>query len=219
MKMHPWIVAMGIMAAMDRTASLGRGLRAEIAAAAASLIAEEGLDYATAKRKAYERITGARGSRIAKESLPSNDEIEDAVREYQQIFLSDSQPARLADLRRKALALMELLADFSPAVSGAIVNGTAGDHSDIHLQCFTDNAKDLGIFMLNQNIRTEAASLPNFRPGAPDVEALVIQWQQELAVIAVHPEHDMRGALKADADGRRQRLDIAGFKRLIAETD
>lgn len=206
---------MGIMAAMDHNTSQGRGLRAEIAAAAASLIAEDGLDYATAKRKAYERITGARGSRIARETLPSNEEVEEAVREYQQIFQSDSQPERLEALRGKALSLMELLEDFSPLVTGAISNGTAGDYSDIHLQCFADSAKDLGIFLLNRDIAAEAASMPGSRPGAPEVEALVIQWQNELAVIAVYPEHEMRGALKADASGRRQRLDIAALKRLM----
>ncbi|MFN5448992.1 MAG: UDP-N-acetylmuramate--alanine ligase, partial [Burkholderiales bacterium] len=47
------------------------GLKAEVAAAAAYLIAEEGLDYASAKRKAYARVTGGKGHRISKEALPS----------------------------------------------------------------------------------------------------------------------------------------------------
>ena len=191
------------------------GLRAEIAAAAASLIAEEGLDYASAKRKAYERITGGKGSRIAREVLPSNDEVEDAVRDYQQIFQSDTQPARLRALRMKALALMRLLQDFNPTVTGAIANGTAGEYSDIHLQCFADNAKAIGIFLIDQHISAQAATLPHFRPGQPEVEALAIQWQGELATIAIYSENDQRGAMKPDAKGRVQRLDLPGLERLL----
>ena len=194
------------------------GLRAEIAAAAASLIAEDGLDYASAKRKAFERLTGGKGSRIAKSLLPSNDEIEDALRDYQQIFQSDSQPARLRALRQKALALMLLLEDFSPLLTGAVANGTAGEHSDIHLHCFADSAKDLGIFLLNQRLTSQAATLPAMRPGGAEIEALAIDWQGELATIAIYPEVDRRGALRQDTRGRPQRIDIAGLEHLLAET-
>jgi hypothetical protein len=209
---------MGIMQPMEFIDQSPNGLRAEIAGAAASLIAEEGFDYESAKRKAFERITGGRGSRIAREILPSNDEIEDAVREYQQIFQADTQPARLKALRTKALALMRLLKDFSPTVTGAIVNGTAGEHSDIHLQCFADNAKAIGIFLIDQHLSADAATLPHFRAGHSDVEALAIQWQGELATIAVYPEIDLRGALKPDGRGRVQRLDIDGLSRLLETT-
>jgi len=100
-------------------------------------------------------------------------------------------------------------------VTGAIANGTAGEHSDIHLQCFADNAKALGIFLLNQNIRSDAACLPHHRAGHPPVEALAIQWMGELAVIAVYPEVDARGALRPDAKGRLQRLDCLGLQELL----
>ena len=217
---------MGIMAAMqdlnhwhDAFEESRGGLRAEIAAAAAGMIAEDGLDYASAKRKAYERLTGGKGSRIAKALLPSNEEIEDALREYQQIFQSDSQPARLRALRQKALALMRLLEDFSPMLTGAVANGTAGEYSDIHLHCFADSAKDLGIFLLNHQLNSQAASLPAARPGGAEIEALAIQWQGELATIAVYPEVDRRGALKQDAKGRQLRLDTPGLEALITETE
>jgi hypothetical protein len=214
-KVHAAIVAMGIMQPMEFMDQSPGGLRAEIAAAAASLIAEDGFDYESAKRKAFDRVTGGKGGRIAREVLPSNQEIEDAVREYQQIFQADTQPARLLELRTKALALMELLQDFSPTVAGAIANGTAGEHTDIHLQCFADNAKAIGIFLIDQRISADAATLPHFRSQHADVEALAIHWQGELATIAVYPEIDLRGALKPDSRGRVQRLDIDGLRRLL----
>ncbi len=198
------------------------GLRQELAAAAAALIAEEGLDYASAKRKAYDRATGGHGSRLAKQDLPSNEEVEDALREYQQIFQSDHQPKRLASLRQKTLALMQLLADFRPMTSGAIVNGTASDHTDIHIQCYADNAKALGFFLLDQSIQSEATTIegdPRFGRGRQDnLEALVIQWQGELAIISVYPETDLRMAQKTDSRGRPLRADITTLAQLIEES-
>ena len=192
-------------------------LRAEIAAAAASLIAEEGLDYANAKRKAIERIAGKKHHRLQREILPSNEEIEEAVREYQKIFQADSQPLRLRLLREKALALMRLLADFSPMLTGAVANGTASEHSDIHLHCFAPSAKELGIFLMNQGLDSEAASLTPQRPGGDAIEALAIQWQGELATIAVYPEHDQRSSPRHEAKRKHNRLDIKSVEKLLRD--
>lgn len=190
-------------------------LRHEIAAAAAAMIAEDGLDYANAKRRAFERITGGNGSRIAKEALPSNEEVEDAVREHQAIFQSEEQPKRLLELRMKTLALMQLLSDFSPTVTGAVANGTASEHSDIHLHCFADSAKELGIFLLNHNLKSEAGLLSNARPDQPDVEALAIQWQGELATIAVYPELDSRLGSQKQSKKKVLRLNTQALQALI----
>ena len=190
-------------------------LRCEIAAAAAAMIAEEGLDYASAKRRAYERITGGKGSRIAKEVLPSNEEVEQAVREHQAIFQSQEQPKRLRELRLKSLALMELLSDFSPMITGAVANGTAGEHSDIHLHCFADSAKEIGISLLNHNIPSEAGFMPNAKPGQPDVEALAIQWQGELATIAVYPELERRISGQKQAKSKPTRINTRSLQALL----
>lgn len=190
-------------------------LRCEIAAAAAAMIAEEGLDYASAKRRAYERITGGKGSRIAKEVLPSNEEVEQAVREHQAIFQSQEQPKRLRELRLKSLALMELLSDFSPMITGAVANGTAGEHSDIHLHCFADSAKEIGISLLNHNIPSEAGFMPNAKPGQPDVEALAIQWQGELATIAVYPELELRLNGQKQAKSKPIRINTRSLQALL----
>jgi hypothetical protein len=216
------IVAMGIMPTMilENTGDLfstGNTLRAEIAAAAASLIAEEGLDYANAKRKAIERIAGKKHHRLQREILPSNEEIEEAVRQYQKIFQSDSQPLRLRRLREKALALMRLLADFSPMLTGAVANGTASEHSDIHLHCFAPSAKELGIFLMNQGLDSEAASLGPQRPGGDAIEALAIQWQGELATIAVYPESEQRSSPRYEAKRKHNRLDIKSVEKLLRD--
>src|SRR4051795_6474602 len=87
-------------------------LRAEIAAAAARMIAEDGASYGMAKRKAAEQILG--GTKVRGDFMPDNAQIEDEVRAYQQLFLGDTQPARLLHLRKTALQLMAELADFRP---------------------------------------------------------------------------------------------------------
>jgi hypothetical protein len=207
------IVAIGIIKAMATQRPLP-----ELAHTAAALIAEEGLDYASAKRKAYERLTGGHGGRIAREMLPTNEEVEEALREYQELFQSDEQPARLLSLRKKSLALMELLEDFAPVVTGAIANGTASEFSDIHLQCFADSAKELGIFLADQRIANEVGTLAHFRSGEPDVEAIALQWQGELAVIAVYPEHEARISAKA-SKGRLLRINRQELLGLIEQTE
>ena len=63
-------------------------VREEIAIAAARLVAEDGLDYSTAKRKAARQIVG--DSRLGGEWLPDNDQIEEEIREYQSLFQADS---------------------------------------------------------------------------------------------------------------------------------
>src|SRR3569623_2270495 len=122
-------------------------LRAEIAAAAARMIAEDGADYGTAKRKAANQILGNR--RIRSDMLPDNAQIEEEVRVYNDLFFSETQPARLLMLRRLAVELMENLDQFNPNLTGAVANGTAGEHSDIHLQLFSDNPKDVALHLLN----------------------------------------------------------------------
>ena len=121
--------------------SAQESLRAEIAAAAARLIVEDGADYGAAKRKAARQILG--GAKVRGDIMPDNAQVEDEVRIYNELFLGDSQPARLLHLRTLALQMMSELKQFTPYLTGAVLNGTAGEHSDIHLQLFADSPKDV----------------------------------------------------------------------------
>ena len=64
-------------------------LSAEIAAAAARLVVEEGMEYGPAKRKAARRL-GQRTTRAG--ALPDNEAVEDEVRSYLKLFHADTQP-------------------------------------------------------------------------------------------------------------------------------
>src|ERR1700756_5936472 len=99
-------------------------VREEIAIAAARMIAEDGLDYSTAKRKAARRVVGE--TRVAGEWLPDNDQIEEEIREYQSLFQGDSQPAVLRRLREVALDWMQRLPPLHPHLVGGGRGGGGG---------------------------------------------------------------------------------------------
>jgi len=193
-------------------------MREEIALAAVRLIAEDGLDYATAKRKAARQLFGA--TRITGECLPDNDHVEEKLREYLALFQSTTQPAELQHLRSIALNWMEQLAAFHPYITGAVLNGTANALSDIHLQMFNDYHKDVALNLLNQNIQYTVSETRHFaRRG--EVETLSFLCQPTSTAeptgihIALYTSNDLRGALKADARGRLVRADAHTLRALL----
>ncbi|WP_321801474.1 UDP-N-acetylmuramate--alanine ligase [Caballeronia sp. J97] len=196
-------------------------VREEIAIAAARMIAEDGLDYSTAKRKAARQVVGE--SKIGGEFLPDNDQIEEEIREYQALFQSDSQPAVLRRMREAALDWMERLKPFDPYLTGAVLNGTAGEHSDIHLQCFCDNPKEVAIYLLNANVQYDVSETRHFA-GRGYVETLSflhrVRDEEPIGVhIALYGPDDLRGAVRADGRGRLARANAAAVRTLLDHPD
>ncbi|MDR3100651.1 MAG: UDP-N-acetylmuramate--alanine ligase [Paraburkholderia sp.] len=196
-------------------------VREEIAIAAARMIAEDGLDYATAKRKAARQVVG--DTRIEGTWLPDNDQIEDEIREYQALFQGERQPAVLRRLREIALDWMRRLEPFNPFLTGAVLNGTAGEHSDIHLQIFCDNAKDVAIWLLNANMQYDVSETRHFAARGY-VETFSFMWQpsrdeEPVGIhIALYNTDDLRGAVRADARGRLPRANAQALQALINES-
>ena len=78
-----------------KTHSKRQATRLLIAHEAARMLAnQESADFQSARRKAAARL-GCKDQRC----LPDNTEIDAALREYQQLFKSDSQPETLQQLR------------------------------------------------------------------------------------------------------------------------
>ncbi len=198
-------------------------LSAELAASAARLVVEEGLEYGTAKRKAARDVAGAvrGGSRV---ELPSNEAVEEAVREHLSLFCADTQPAELAALRGAALGWMERLAEFRPHLSGAVWRGTATRLSAIHIDLYADDAKAPEIALINLNIDYDTAEVPGAgRRGEPlSVLSLADRCAALGERITVHltvrDHDDLRGALVPDAAGRSWRGDARALARLIEGT-
>lgn len=191
-------------------------LRAEIAALAARMIAQDGADYGTAKRKAARQLLG--DAAPAAKALPDNAQVEQELRQYQALFHADTQPARVRALRLRALEVMAELDQFTPYLTGSVLTGTAGEHDDIRLQLFADSAKEVEIFLLNRNVQIALSQTPHFKGARHDpVETVSFLWHGEGVHVELYEQHDLRGALKPRADGRPARADVAGVRALLAD--
>ncbi len=191
----------------------GDPLRGEIAAAAARLVADGGLDYGSAKRKAARQVLD--GDTVPRGAMPDNDEIDAALREHLALF-DPGHPARVARMRGVALALMRRLSDFRPYLTGAVWKGIVAEHAPIHLQLFHDDVKDVAIRLLDDGVEFEVGEVPHFRAEARgDVEALTMTWRGEPVMLSLYPQDDLRGALRG---APAERGDAAGVERLLAAT-
>ncbi len=196
------------------TASL---ITQEIAATAARLVVEEGLEYGPAKRRAAKAL-GHNSNRKAE--LPSNQLLEEEVREYLALFCANSQPGELAALREVALLWMDRLAEFRPHLTGAVWRGTATRLNSVHLQLFCDDSKAAEIELLNQKISYDVGSIDG--PRGQPVDVLTLAWpsaalgEPVTLHLSILDHDDLRGGLKPDADGQTQRGDAAALSRLMA---
>lgn len=193
---------------MISTPTEAQALRAEIAALAARMIAEDGADYGSAKRRAAKQILG--NQKIKGDILPDNSQVESEVREYNALFFGDSQPQRLFHLRELAIELMQKLDKFNPYLVGAVLNGTASKHSDIHLHLYTDNSKEVAIFLLNLDIQYEVSESLNKRREA--METLSFMFQNEGVHLLIHNHDDLRASPRAD------RANLAALRQLIEQS-
>lgn len=186
----------------------------EIAATAARLVVEEGLEYGPAKKRAAKQL-----GLPQRAELPDNRLLEAAVREYLDLFCADTQPAELRALRELALVWMERLAEFRPHLGGAVWHGTASRLSDIYLQLFCDDPKSAELALIDKRVDYEPRTVTSFN-GKP-VEALSINSRCDALgeFIGVHllinDADDQRGALHVDDQGRKPRGDAAAVRALL----
>lgn len=170
-------------------------LTQEIAAVAARLVVEDGLDYGTAKQRAC-KLTGAPRRTL----LPDNDAVQAQVREYLALFCADTQPAELAALRALALQWMDRLQPFRPHVSGAVWNGTATRLSDIWLQLFCDDPKSAEIALIDQGVRYDVNAVTGLHGDPVDVLSFSCPCpglDEHVGVhLMIHDRMAIRGALK-----------------------
>lgn len=191
----------------------------EIAATAARLVVEEGMEYGPAKRRAARQL-GRHSTRASE--LPSNDAVEDEVRIYLSIFCADTQPAELAALRAVARVWMERLAEFRPHLTGAVWRGTATKLNNVHLQLFCDDSKAAELALIDRGVSYEVGSTTSLRGAEVDVlsvsSASAELGEQVTVLLSVLDHDDLRGALKPDASGRSQRGDLAALRKLMGPT-
>jgi predicted nucleotidyltransferase len=166
-------------------------LRSAVAQEAARLMAEHGIqDYLTAKRKAAERYGVIDGS-----VLPKNSEIEAALQSHQRLFGGTRHVSSLQEKRRASLKAMQLLEPFEPRLVGAVLLGTATEHSDIQLHLFADNVEAVVLRLLDRRYDHEVFE-----------RKLKMDSERQVAVPSVRFEMDaeMIEAFVFSRDGIRQ---------------
>ena len=198
-------------------------LRQLIAQQAARMMAEDGInDFAYAKKKAGKQL-GVTESSV----LPTNAEVEEEVRLYHNIYNADEQPIELAKLRKTALMTMQIFERFSPHLTGSVLDGTAGKFSQTSIHLFADSAKDVEMFLLNQQIPFESSEKSFRISDKPSkdkkekvrktVPVFTLETELGLQKLSVFDVDDMRVAVKRTADGSNaDRADISDLQALIS---
>jgi len=188
------------------------GATDDIAQAAARLVVDDGLEYGAAKRKAARDLSRRHGRRT---ELPSNEAVEDEVREYLSLFQADTQPGELLALRRLALRWIERLQAFRPHVAGAVWRGTATRRSALQIELYCDDPKAAEIALIDQRIEFEPVGPPE-GPDVLRVDARCAEFGESVPIfLHVLDRDDLRGALKPDGRGRTWRGDLPALQRVL----
>ena len=189
---------------MKRHPTRGDNVRRALAQEAARIMAEHGIrDFLVAKRKAAERLGVVDGAAL----LPKNTEIESALAEYQRLFGGDNYLTALDAQRRAALSAMRYLREFSPRLVGAVLSGTATEHSEVQLHLFTDRAESVTLKLLDQGIPHEVTE-KRVRFNADHVRAFPgvrFEMEEQSIEATVFPTDGIRQAPVSPVDGRPMR--------------
>lgn len=139
--------------AMQHSQTRTRERRHRLANEAARIIAEGGTrDFYQAKQKAAERL-----GIFDDASLPRNREIEEALREYQRLFMPGQDDA-LRVRREAAIDALKFFRGFEPRLVGAVLEGTADARSPVTLHVHTDEAEAIDRLLAQNRMDYEVRS-------------------------------------------------------------
>ncbi|MGQ0525341.1 MAG: hypothetical protein ACT4P8_16975 [Betaproteobacteria bacterium] len=174
-------------------------IRSRIAHIAARLMAEDGIeDHALAKRKAA-RQAGAPDSR----QLPTNDEIDEALQSYHELYQRNEHRSRLRRLRERALSAMRELRQFNPYLTGSVLNGNAGRYADIDLQLFADSAKAVELYLIDRSIPYTTAQRRLFSGEEERTIPVFLLNDEDVEIrVEVLTSEDLRRPLRATPNGK-----------------
>ena len=190
--------------------------RSQIAHLAARLMAEDGIeDYALAKRKAA-RQAGLAATR----ELPTNEEIDAALKLYQEIYHEVEHRGRLRALREQAVRAMRELVEFQPYLTGSVLNGNAGKYADINLQLYTDNVKAVELYFIDRRIPYRAAQARIYAAEEPRTVPVYTVHDDGIDIeITVLSTRDLRVPVKTSLDGKAiERAKLPAVEQLLNET-
>ncbi len=199
-------------------AAAARGARGElqirqhISAEAARIMSTEGVhDFHTAKRKAALRL-----NLPDNKHLPTNEEVEAALRDYLQLFHPQQLSATLARLRALALEAMHFFAAFEPRLVGPVLSGTVTPQSAIQLHVCSDTPEEIALQLHEHNIPF-AESERRMRYGGERYQSCpVYRFSVDASAVEVYVfrPQDVREPPLSPVNGKPMRR--AGIKELEA---
>lgn len=186
-----------------------------VAREAARILAEEGRkDFLVAKTKAAERL-----GLDPKAGLPTNLEVEEALQAHQMLFQAQTHQPMLKGLRMAAVEAMSLFSSFNPRLVGPVLSGVASEYSEVGLHLFADSAKDVVLFLIEQNIPYDSAE-KRYRFGGeyefiPTLEFLAGDVPFQLSIF---PQDGIRQSPLSPVDGKpMRRASLAEVEELLLE--
>ena len=196
---------------MARKSNRQTAMRTRIAAAAARIMAEDGVDdFARAKRKAARQL-GA----LDTQALPRNEEIEAELRAYRSLYQPEEHARVIDQLRSVALDAMRALERFHPYLTGPDLKGIAGPYAEVDIQLFPDSAKDVEIFLLDRGIPFDTHEARRYSGDkAHAVSVITLVWDTVPVRLSVFDPRVERLALKTSVAGSV--LERAGIPEVSA---
>ena len=186
-----------------RNAHKLRQIRRDVAAEAARIMATEGQrNFRLAKQKAAERI-GINSRRV----LPSNIEVEKALRAYQGFFGGEQHARQLEALRQTASNVMRALDSFCPRLVGPVLDGTADCNSRISIQLFNDPPDAVAIHLVEKGLTYHQEERKiRWHDGSYRLIPLLVADADGIEVeLALLNCVDLRQAPPSPVDGRPQK--------------
>ena len=177
--------------------------RRKVAAEAARIMATQAQpNYRIAKQKAAQRL----GINI-RMALPSNVEVESALRAYQEFYGGQQHISHLQKLREVALRVMRSLESFCPRLVGPVLEGTADQHARVSLHVFNDPPDAVAIHLLDRGLvyRDEQRKMRWHDGNYRQVPLLVTNADGITVELALFNSVDLRQAPLSPIDGRPQK--------------
>ncbi len=192
----------------------GDRLRLEIAAEAARIMAVEGQrSYLTAKHKAAERLgASTRGG------LPSNSQIEKALKEWQFLYGGEAHREHLQALREAALEAMKFLHPFRPRLVGPVLEGTADEFSRICLHVYDEDPDSVVRFLMEHGIpfQQERRRIRWHDGGWRELDVLVVEAGEHTVEMSLMIGRDAVQAPPSPIDGQPlRRASLSELKTLL----
>lgn len=192
-------------------------LRLEVAAEAARIMAVEGQrSYLAAKHKAAERLgASTRGS------LPSNTQIEQALKEWQTLYGGEEQREHLAALRHAAVQAMKFLAPFRPRLVGPVLEGTADEFSRVCLHVYDEDPDAVVRYLMEHGVPfdQERRRIRWHDGGWREIDALVVEAGDDTVEMSLMIGRDALQAPPSPIDGRPLRRASLSEVQALLETE